>query len=44
MRRDPAPRWCHPAGALGVHAGFRAEVRAIALDYADQMALEYASF
>ncbi|WP_437870328.1 DUF2252 family protein [Sorangium sp. So ce363] len=28
----------------GDHAGFRAKVRAIALDYADQVALDYASF
>lgn len=26
------------------HAGFRADVRWIALDYADQVALDYASF
>jgi hypothetical protein len=28
----------------GDHAGFRAKVRALALDYADQVALDYASF
>ena len=42
MRSDPAPWW--PGGAHGDHAGFRALARAIARGYADQVALDYASF